>query len=237
MRLATRSLSEKINRPVTDPPELLARLGQFYATSGRSADADNLKRDVQVEFRRAGKIEAGDNVVRAINLRNVRPVVPDTVVKPSRRITPEVRRAPDPAAATPTAVLQPRPAAAKPAEARPPEPAAAIQVVPSQTKVDPQTVARPAETSTVTKATAVISYRFVEVRVVDAASGQPARSATVIPVIDGVAGTALEGNAHRVRISLRARAASMRVRAPGYAAAEQAVGPGDTLVVRLRRAP
>ena len=233
MRVATRSLSEQTRRQIIDPPELLERLGQHYVESGKRADAERLKVEIQSDFRVAGRRKAGEAIARRIDLPATTKVVPDTVVKPTRRALPTVLRpterkdVPPPAVRPRVDSVPPRADSVKTPEGR----SVLTNTIFKVPVADTKQVVKPT-TETVT----TLAFRVVEIRVMDAATGAAVGSAVVVPVINGDARAALQGALHSVRVPLRVKSASVRVSAPGYVSVDQPLGAGERVVIELRKA-
>lgn len=81
MRRATRALSEKTGRPITDPPELLEKLAARYQATNRPQQAESVKRDVKRQYELRGRPAAGDSAVKRIerdpqSLLQIKPMRP-----------------------------------------------------------------------------------------------------------------------------------------------------------------
>jgi len=73
LRQASRTLRRQTGRPENIPPELLTKLAVHYQQSGKTSEADDVKGEIRTQFRRQGRTDAGEQLVRKIDADALNP--------------------------------------------------------------------------------------------------------------------------------------------------------------------
>jgi tetratricopeptide (TPR) repeat protein len=88
LREATATLETQTHRPESVPPDLLAKLAIHYRQTGRTAEADRLKTEIRTQYRRQGRLDAGEQVIKHIDTETGKP----DALKPDATIPPVLRK-------------------------------------------------------------------------------------------------------------------------------------------------
>jgi len=89
LREASATLETQTHRPENVPPDLLAKLAIRYQQTGRTAEADRVKTEIRTQYRRQGRLDAGEQVIRQIDTDTRKPdaLKPDATISPLRTTT------------------------------------------------------------------------------------------------------------------------------------------------------